>query len=338
MAHKKVPADDGSPASKGGKARAAKLTPEERKQIALAGSVARWGTDVPEAKYGSPDRPLRIGSIEIPCYVLEDGRRVLVQRGMMTALDMKQGTAGRGGGDRLSKFVGTKALSSFVSADLAKVITKPILFNVGGQVAYGYEATILADLCEAVLAARKAGALNYQQEHIAEQCEILVRGFARVGIVALVDEATGFEKYKAKDDLAKILAAFVQKELRKWVRTFPVQYYEELCRLRGVAYPPPQMKLPQYFGVLTNNIVYDRLAPGVKTELKRITPKDSKGRPKQKLFQRLTEEVGNPRLREHLASVVALMKVSRTYEEFERHLETALPRWDDQIQGRLQLD
>jgi hypothetical protein len=51
--------------------------------------------------------------------------------------------------------------------------------------AYGYEATILADICDAVLKARENGDLNYQQEHIAQRCEILVRAFARVGIIAL---------------------------------------------------------------------------------------------------------------------------------------------------------
>ena len=282
--------------------------------------------------YGSADRPLRIGDLEIPCYVLDDGRRVLVQRGMMTALDMKQGTAGRGAGDRLAKFVATKALSGFVDAKLAEMITNPILFRVeGGQTAYGYEATILADICEAVLAARKAGKLNYQQEHIADQCEILVRGFARVGIVALVDEVTGFQADRARDALAKILEAFVQKELRKWVRTFPAEFYQQLCRLRGVTYPPTKKNFPSYFGHLTNNIVYDRLAPGVKDELKRLTPRDESGRHRDRLFQRLTEDVGHPKLREHLASVVALMKVSPAYDTFEEHLDTALPKWSEQL-------
>ena len=249
----------------------------------------------------------------------------------MTALDMKQGTAGRGGGDRLAKFIGTKALSGFVTDELARMITKPILFKVGSSIAYGYEATILADICDAVLAARKADKLNYQQEHIAEQCEILVRGFARVGIVALVDEATGFQSARSADALAKILEAFVQTELRKWVRTFPTEFYQHLCRLRDVQFPPTKNNFPPYFGHLTNNIVYERLAPGVKAELKRITPRDEKGRHKDKLFQRLTEEVGHPRLREHLASVVALMKISPDWTTFERHLDAALPKWSDQL-------
>lgn len=113
-------------------------------------------------------------------------------------------TAGRGGGDRLAKFVATKALNPFVSNELAEVIKNPIVFQApsGGR-AYGYEATVLADLCDAVLEARKSGRLHYQQEHIAEQCESLVRAFAKVGIIALVDEATGYQD--VRDRVAALL-------------------------------------------------------------------------------------------------------------------------------------
>src|SRR5262245_8032966 len=66
-------------ASKGGGISARKMTPEQRKARAQKGADARWG--VPRATHGSPDRPLRIGNIEIECYVLADGTRVLSQAG-----------------------------------------------------------------------------------------------------------------------------------------------------------------------------------------------------------------------------------------------------------------
>jgi hypothetical protein len=165
-----------------------------------------------------------------------------------------------------------------------------------------------------------------------------MRGFARVGIVALVDEVTGFQSYRERDALAAILEKFVQTELRKWVRTFPPEYFEHLCRLKEIPYPPASMKMPQYVGHFTNDLVYDRLARGVHQELKRITPKDRRGRHKDKLFQRLTDEVGVPRLREHFSSVITLMKISRTWDEFYAHMEDVLPRWEDQVQGRLKLE
>lgn len=316
--------------AKGGVARATRLSAEERREIAAKGAMARWSESVPQAVCGSPDHPLKVGDIELTCFVLEDGRRVLIQGGMLSGLDMKQGTAGRGQGDRLAKFIDTKALSQFVSNELRNVITNPIKFrSPSGTLAYGYEATVLADLCDLVLQARKEGTLNYQQDHIAARCEILVRGFARVGIIALVDEATGYEKYRQQDALSKILEAFVAKELQAYVQTFPADYYLELFRLRGLEFPKDSVRRPQYFGILTNNIVYKRLAPGVLEELRRVTPRnENTGRFKQKYFQRLTSNIGYPKLREHLGAVVAIMKLSRDWDEFMHHLDRLKPPFD----------
>jgi hypothetical protein len=322
--------------ARGGYARAEKLTPEERRSIAKKAAEARWMEDVPVAAYGAADRPLRIkglsdeADIEIPCYVLEDGRRVLVQSGMLKGMDMKQGTAGRGAGDRLVRFIATKSVSPYVKPELGQVITNPIKFRVpSGTIAYGYEATVLADMCDAVLEARKAGALNYQQEHIAQRCEILVRGFARVGIIALVDEATGFQEERARDALAKILEAFIDKELQPWIQTFPSDFYQGLFRLRGLDYPKDSVRRPQYFGILTNDIVYKRLAPGVLEELRRVTPKAESGRRKHKYFQRLTSNVGYPKLREHLGSVVTIMKLSADWADFTSKIDRLHPRYGE---------
>jgi hypothetical protein len=108
--------------------------------------------------------------------------------------------------------VATKGISEVISNDLSEVIKRPIKFVTShASIANGYEATLLTDICDAVLAARKTGKLHYQQEHIATHCEILVRGLARTGIIALVDEVTGYQKDRAKDALTKILEAFIAK-------------------------------------------------------------------------------------------------------------------------------
>ncbi len=316
--------------SSGGRARAQKLTREERSQAARRAAQARWakGEDVPAVICGSPDQPLRIGDLEIPCYVLDDERRVIVQRGVMSALDMSQGTAGRGDGDRLSRFLATRALSPFVTNELRDVITSPIRFRSGPSLAYGYEATVLADICDVVLQARKEGKLHYQQEHIAQQCEMLLRAFAKVGIVALVDEATGYQYVRQRDALSQLLEEFLSEELRRWVKTFPGSYFKEMCRLKGVPYRP-DMRLPQYFGHLTNDVVYKRLAPGVLDALKEKSPKDGKGNRPNKLHQWLSEGVGHPKLIQHLGTVIGLMRISRTWDEFKGYLDQAAPAYDN---------
>jgi hypothetical protein len=317
--------------AKGGLKRAEVLSPERRREIALKGVEAKRQqaaarqelARLPRATHGDPAHPLIVGEWQVPCYVLEDKRRVLVQRGVMDALDMSQGTAGRGGGDRIAKFVATKALTPFVSEQLAEVIKNPIIFQTThGSRAYGYEATVLADICDAVLEARKQGTLHYQQVHIAERCEALVRAFAKVGIIALVDEATGFQYDRPRRDLEEQLKKFLSESLRRWVRTFPADYFKHLCRLRGVELRS-DMKLPQYFGHLTNSVVYRRIAPGLLAQLKER--RAERGSASNKLNQWLSLDVGVPELLLHLGTVIAVMKQHTNYEEFEKALEKVAP-------------
>ena len=314
-------------ASKGGKARAEKLSDAERKEIAAKAARTRWGSDLPSATHGDPDHPLVIGDVEIPCYVLADGRRVLHQRGLVDAIGMARGSSGGTGGDRLAKFVAGDRLKTFVSNELRAVTDNPIKFKTPtGSLAYGYEATVLADICEAVLAARKAHLLQKQQLHIAVQCEILVRGFARVGIVALVDEVTGYQYDRARRALEEILDKFIRDELGKWAKRFPDEFYREMFRLRGLDWPLNRNP-PRYVGTLTSNVVYQRLGPGILDELKSKSPKNSRGNRKSRYHQWLTDDVGHPKLQEHIASVIALMKASDDWKTFKKLLDRALPKY-----------
>jgi hypothetical protein len=324
--------------ARGGVARAQALTAEQRRQIARKAAATRWNSE-PELKatHGSEDHPLRIGDIEIPCYVLEDGRRVLQQTGLIKGLNMSHGGSYSTGGDRLAKFAAQGRLKAYVSNALVERTAEPIKFRTPrGSLAYGYEATVLADLCEAILAARRAGVLQKQQAHIADRAEILVRGFTRIGIIGLVDEVTGYQRDRAQDALSKILEAFIAKELQPYVRTFPTEFYQEIFRLRGMDYPKDSVKRPQYFGVITNDIVYKRLAPGVLDELKRVTPKLGSGRLASKLFQRLTMNKGYPKLREHLGAVVTMMQLSFSWHDFIAKLDRLRPRFDISQPGQAQ--
>lgn len=313
----------------GGLARMGGTTAKERKALAQKAAAARWSGEIKQATHGATDHPLRIGDIEIPCYVLEGEQRVLSLGGMVRALGMSIGSAAGKQGDRLYQFATGKNILPYVPNGLISRMENPIRFRAptGGSVATGYEAEILPDLCDAVLAAREADALRADQLHIAKQCEILVRGLARVGIIALIDEATGFQRDRTATALAKILEAFIAKELQRWVQTFPPDYYEQIFRLRDMDYSKDTVQKPRYFGVLTNDIVYDRLAPGVLDELKKVNPKDeTTGRRKGRHFQWLTTNVGYPKLREHLGAVIATMKLSSDWHDFKAKLDKNYPR------------
>ncbi len=319
----------------GGEARKNALSPAERTAIARNAALAKWdkadtSQKLPKATHGSPDRPLRIGNLEIPCYVLDNGKRVITQGGVLAALTMSPGTATKGGGDRIANFVNTKSINPHASKDLRDMITSPIKFRAQGSMAYGYDATILPEICDAVLEARNALKLNHQQEHIAKQAEILVRAFARVGIIALVDEATGYQDVRDRQALAEILKKYIDGELYKWTETFPLALYKEIFRLKGWSWN--NGKMPQVVGHYTNDLVYDRLTKGMLEELKALNPKDAvTGRRKHRNYQFLTPEIGYPALNQRLYELLGMARASDTWEQFYRLVDRTFPKLGDTI-------
>jgi hypothetical protein len=78
-----------------------------------------------------------------------------------------------------------------------------------------YEGTVLADICDGMLEARKNMELDTRQKIVADQCEILIRSFAKVGIIALIDEATGYQYEREKAELQAILKEYISEEVLK---------------------------------------------------------------------------------------------------------------------------
>lgn len=320
---------DDSIQSMGGKARAEKLSKNERSAIAAKGAAARWS--LPRAICGAPDRPLKIGNIEIPCYVLEGEKRVLVQRAIVSAMGMARGGSSKGGGDRLSHFVNQQRLKDFISNELREVTSEPLKFIApNGSVAHGYEAEFLAKLCFAVMDAERAGVLQEQQSHIGRQCRILIEGFSVVGINALVDEATGYQEVRERDALRKILERYIKDEWAKWTRRFPTEFYRQVFRLKDIPFPPNDgTQKPSYVGHWTNDIVYSRLAPGVLQKLKNLVPRSPSGSRVRKFHQHLTEDIGVPELQQHISNLIFLMKGCKSWEEFKERLDVAAPKFGD---------
>ncbi|HEX2955307.1 MAG TPA: P63C domain-containing protein [Chitinispirillaceae bacterium] len=288
---------------------------------------------ITKAQFGSPDRPLKIGKLEIPCYVLDNGKRVLVQRGMIMALGMALGGGRAQNLNKLTQFIDGKRISPFISKDILVCAKSPIKFKLpNGTIAHGYEATLLPDICNAVLEAREKGALLKSQLIIAKQCEILVRGFATIGIIALIDEATGYQEIRDREALQKILDKYITGEWAKWTKTFPDDFYRQLFRLKGMTYPPTTKNKPSFIGHWTNNIVYSRLAPGVVKKLKELNPRNSSsGERARKHFQYMTPSYGTPELRKHLDNLIFLMKGCTAWSDFYKKLNRASPKYGDQI-------
>ena len=193
---------------------------------------------------GTADRPLVIGGIEIPCYVLENETRVLSQRGLQSSIGLGTG-GGRHGAPRITEFlqeIENKGLKN--KKLMARTLTLIEFQPPKGRKAYAYPATMLVDLCKAILEARDHGLLTRAQEPTAQRADILIRGLATVGIVALVDEATGYERIREERALATILEKFIDKELQPWTKTFPYEFYEQIYRLKDWPGPDGHKRTP----------------------------------------------------------------------------------------------
>lgn len=261
---------------------------------------------------------LHIGNLELECYVLSDGTRTLSERGLLKALGMKPGA--RDTEEKLPRYLRGKKVAALVTPELKDKLAKPVWFTFGrGKVPRkGLPATFLPDICDVWLKSRDAGVLVRSQEITAKKADILMRGLAQVGIVALVDEATGYQAIREKDELQQILSLYIAKEFLPWTKRFPDIFYEELFRLKGWSYNPMTVKRPRMVGKLTNELVYDKLPEGVLEELKKVTPKSEKGNYTKRFHQSLSQDIGNPHLEKHLASVITLMKVSPNWSNFKR--------------------
>ena len=290
-----------------------------------------------KAKYGSDKTPLQLGELSIPCYVLEDGTRVFSGRGIQKILG-STATSGK----CLEKFVNSDEISPYLAVKktgISSVLDKlssPIKFyrhSAGGSQSetYGYEVTLLIDICDAIISSSETGKFN--DESIIKNANIIIRAVAKVGIIALVDEATGYDKEKkrAKDELQKFLTQFLSDEASKWVKTFEDSFFEMIYKMRGWNWNMTN-KRPGVVGQWINNIVYERIAPLTLSTLNDKNPKNEKGYRKDKHHQFFTEDIGKPKLKEYLASVEALGRASNyNWDIFMELLDRAFPKQPQKI-------
>ncbi|WP_171021105.1 P63C domain-containing protein [Glutamicibacter sp. V16R2B1] len=311
-------------ASAGGKARAKALSKAERSEIARKAAEKRWGSKIEKATHSGE---LIIGDKTISCAVLENGTRLITQESFLTALDRAPKAKGGTGsaGSTIPPFLAAKNLQMYATEELRSKWTAVRFRNKGNTISYGYDADILPDVCEIYLSARDDGNDLHSQQNAIRAAELIMRGLARVGITALVDEATGYQEVRARDELQQILDEFVQAELRPWMKRFPDEFFKEIYRINGWAYKPGQSKRTPYVGKLVNKYIYDQLAPGVKEELQRLNPKNDNGNRSHKHHQHLTEETGLTALDRQISNVTLLLRISPTKEKFEELFEEAFP-------------
>lgn len=303
-------------ARRGGQARAKRLSPAERSEIARQAVRARWAkngkdsttaevverTEGPDLPHSLFRGPLQIGNVELECHVLSDLRRVLTQGEVVKVLT--GGTESSNVGRYLRRIPGFEP---------SRLEGRTINFRVPGnpQVATGYEAELLIEICDLYLNARDQGLLKPSQKRLAQMAEIIMRACAKVGIVALVDEATGYQKVREKQALQLKLQAYIAEEMGEWALMFPTEFWVELARLEGIKYSPQHR--PIRWGKYVMAFVYDAVDPDVGKELRRINP-DPKFR---KNHHQWLQQLGRERVNNQIQQVIAVMRLCTDMEDFK---------------------
>lgn len=283
------------------------------------------------AIHGSSKTPLVIGDVQIPCYVLETGQRVLSGGGMQKVL----GYNGKGrAGNWLVNFANQQKIKPHMTEAISSGLENRIPFvnpkSKGSvSITYGYEATLLIDICDAIIEAKNSGDLKPKQLIYARNAEIIMRSVAKVGIVALVDEATGYQDIRPRDALQRYLDAFLLKEYAKWAKRFPDEFFESIFKMKGWSWEDAvSARKPQVVGRYINEIVYDRLAPKILDELRDRNPPNERGNRKAKHHQFLTPNIGHPKLQEHLTAVMGIQRIAGgSWRKFQDMLDKAFPRF-----------
>ena len=323
--------------AKGGEARALALSPAERKAIAATAAKARWARArlLPRASHSGT---LKIGDLVFPCSVLTDETRVLTQSDFMAGMGMYYSgwVAKNRSKDEASAgvphFLAFKSLEPFINKHLGHMQSVTISYiTEKGGLAHGIRAETIPKICEVWLDADDAIKLGIRQKQIAKRARTLMRALAHVGIIALVDEATGYQAVRSKDALQQVLELYLLKDLAAWVKRFPDEFYEEIYRLRGWAWKGMSTNRISACATYTNDFIYDRIAPGLRKEMEVRNPVLESGRRKGKHHSLLTEEIGIPNLAKHFGSVITLQKLSKTWEEFEGFMSRFHPRRGDTL-------
>jgi hypothetical protein len=304
--------------AKGGLKVAAKMTPEELKDRAKKGALARWGTKLPTA--------IRKGNFldefgfDAECYVLGDVAKtaVMTQRGIAAAVGLS-----KPGGKDFERLVEGKGISKHLGAEALGKVRQPIEFKwiypgakQNAVTIKGYDADLLIDVCNAILAANAAGDLRKNQENLAKQAAIVVGASAKAGIQGLVYALAGYDR--TKEEVIAAYKMYVAAEAREYEREFSPELYEQWYRLYGLV--KPERGRPWEFRYLTIDHIYKPLAKSNGTVFNLAkSSKQEHGEKNDKIHQFLSE-IGVKALRTQVGKILGIATVSDSREEYEKYI------------------
>lgn len=313
--------------AKGGNARSESLSPERRREIAKAAAKARWcqvkqpeqDSDIIEM---SGDLPLALHrgflpmlGVDIPCYVLSSGVKVI---GRTSATEVLTNIKGGGG---LEKYLSVSSLKPFI--DLGSVVERMVAFRlpeVEGleRAVKGLPSDLFIEICQGFVTAlewsNKSDSphprMTSRQIEMAIKASMFLSACAKTGLDALIDEATGYQYERESDALEIKFKAYLSEEMRKWEKTFPDELWMEFGRLTG--WRGQLSQRPKYWGKLVMELVYEHLDSDIADWLKKNAPAPKHG---QNYHQWLSGQYGLKKLVEHIWMLIGVAKTCHTMTE-----------------------
>lgn len=293
------------------------------------------GVTYPEVFEATHRGYLEIAGARVPCAVLKNSKRVISQQSLFAAFDRPRKGEKRQEG--LPSIIGAKNLLPYVTNELREKCKVLQYYHTNGRISAGHNAELIPLICDLYLDANKAepSVLVDSQMRIVERAEILLRSLAKVGIIGLIDEATGYQYDREKDELQQLLSKYIAEEFLPWTSRFPREYYREIFRLYDWEYDPLSLKRTPFIGRFTNDFVYNEMSPEVLKELRVKNSTIEKGRRRRKHHQHFTEEIGVPHLERHLTKLVTVMQLSDSIDDFKENFKRAFKK-TNQLQLNLE--
>ena len=256
---------------------------------------------------------LNVVGLEVPCYVLDNGEKIIGRTSVTELL------TGIKGGGALEKYISVKALEPFINSKLVLERMVPFrLLEVEGleKAVKGLPAALMIEICQGFVAALQASMdpnspfprMTDRQRQMAMQASMFLSACAKLGLEALIDEATGYQ-YEREDDALQVkLRAFIADELRAWEKTFPDELWQEFGRLTG--WKGNLHSRPKWWGKLVIEMIYDTLDPDVAEYIRQNKPPAG-----VHWHRQLTENVGVRSLVSRCYEVIGMAKTCDSMRE-----------------------
>nr|WP_286674417.1 P63C domain-containing protein [Clostridium sp. VAP52] len=255
---------------------------------------------------------------DLPCYVLDDGQRVFRLSNLTKSLrDKEHGKFGNYlASSNIIKYL-PERLRPLTDENHDRTPQGVIEFEFNEKIEKGYNSEDFMDVCSAFVTANLNNEkLSEAQQEIVKNANKFVLSTAKIGIVALIDEATGYQNVRHSKELQLKMKYFLVEDdnAREWEKIFPDDLWFEFGRLTN--WKGSLKKRPKYWGKLVKELIYNLLDKDIAEYLYKNKPPRYNGH--IKYHQWLNEGYGTKELTQHIWQIIGMAKTCENMKELKQ--------------------